>query len=155
VIAPTGTIGLLMDATPRSGTRLRPSSSSRNSREAIQVINGLRARSVAALGYKPGEIDDIVLYPSVMAHSKDRTHSATGVRSKDLPTSRSTMSNARWHRLRHSLRVNKWTLGEQFWLREGAGASTQPPWMAPNRSVAGARFAKAEIEAANLFVCGP
>ena len=113
VIAPTGTIGLVMIATRPASSPITRWSNSRSSRAAvIQDHQPLRAGSAANLGYEQGEIDDIVGYAvghGTLEDARARAYAyalrAKGFDEKTSPYRRNRTSN------RHSTSVSSSTNG--------------------------------------------
>jgi ribonucleoside-diphosphate reductase alpha chain len=157
VIAPTGTIGLLMDC---DTTGVEPDFALVKFKKLagggyFKIINRCVPEALRALGYGQAEIDDIILYAvghGTLKGANALSHGA--LKSKGF-------GDAEIIKIEHSLKqafdirfvFNKWTLGEEFCVKT-LGFDTAK-LNAPEFDLLKALgFAKAEIEAANLYVCG-
>ena len=157
VIAPTGTIGLLMDC---DTTGVEPDFALVKFKKLagggyFKIINRCVPEALKTLGYGPQQIDDIILYAvghGTLKGSNALSHGA--LRSKGFGEAEIAKVEAS---LKQAFDIrfvfNKWTLGEEFCLKTlGMAASSLA---APDFDLLkGLGFSKAEIEAANLFVCG-
>jgi ribonucleoside-diphosphate reductase alpha chain len=158
VIAPTGTIGLVMDC---DTTGVEPDFALVKFKKLagggyFKIINRCVPEALATLGYAQAEIDEIVAY--AVGHAtldtldEGVTHDALrakGFGDEAIATIEAALESA------FDIRFvfNKWTLGETF-CHEVLGF--EPAMLdAPDFDMLKALgFAKAEIDAANLHVCG-
>jgi ribonucleoside-diphosphate reductase alpha chain len=157
VIAPTGTIGLLMDC---DTTGVEPDFALVKFKKLagggyFKIINRCVPEALRALGYPTAEIDDIVLYAvghGTLKGSNALSHAALkGKGFGDVEIEKIERALAQAFDIRFVF--NKWTLGEDFCVKTlgfGAGELGAPDF----DLLKALGFAKAEIEAANLFVCG-
>jgi ribonucleoside-diphosphate reductase alpha chain len=158
VIAPTGTIGLVMDC---DTTGVEPDFALVKFKKLagggyFKIINRCVPEALATLGYDPKQIDDIVAY--AVGHGTLDGHGgaltgealrAKGFTEEELGKIEAALESA------FDIRFvfNKWTLGEGFCtdtLKLDAAAMDAPDF----DMLKALGFAKADIEAANLFVCG-
>jgi ribonucleoside-diphosphate reductase alpha chain len=158
VIAPTGTIGLVMDC---DTTGVEPDFALVKFKKLagggyFKIINRCVPEALAAIGYNQHEIDGIVAYAvgrgtlenynGALGHAGLR---ARGFDDESLGKIEAALESA------FDIRFvfNKWTLGEDFCidtLKIGADALNAYDF----DMLKALGFAKADIEAANLFVCG-
>ncbi|NWH09031.1 MAG: vitamin B12-dependent ribonucleotide reductase [Alphaproteobacteria bacterium] len=157
VIAPTGTIGLVMDC---DTTGIEPDFALVKFKKLagggyFKIINQSVPEALRALGYPAEAIEAIISYAvgrGTLAGSNAIGHGA--LKEKGFGTSE---INAVEEALKTAFDIrfvfNKWTLGESF--------CTHTLGIAPERLndpsfdlLAELGFSKAEIEAANLYVCG-
>ncbi len=157
VIAPTGTIGLLMDC---DTTGIEPDFALVKFKKLagggyFKIINQSLPPALRRLGYSDAEIEDIVLYakgsgslvgcPHVNAQTLKNKHFNDDVLSKIeqmLPGA-----------FEIQFVFNKWTLGEDFCKRELGFSDAQ--LNDPKFNILQALgFTKAQIQAANDYVCG-
>ncbi len=157
VIAPTGTIGLVMDC---DTTGVEPDFALVKFKKLagggyFKIINRCVPEALATLGYNQGQIDDIVAYAvghgtlegsNALAHGALR---AKGFGDEQISAIEASLESA------FDIRFvfNKWTLGEKFCadvLKLDAASMDEPDF--DMLKVLG--FARAEVEAANLHVCG-
>ncbi len=157
VIAPTGTIGLVMDC---DTTGVEPDFALVKFKKLagggyFKIINSSIPPALAKLGYTPAQIEDIVRYcrgtgllegcPHINPYSlKARGFTCESIRRVDaqLPTA-----------FEMKFAFNRWTLGDEF-LRENLGLS-QKQIEAPDFDLLRAiGFTKEQIEEANAYVCG-
>jgi len=123
VIAPTGTIGLVMDC---DTTGIEPDFALVKFQEArgggyFKIIQPRGAGSVARAWLHAGAIAEIEAYRSATPRSaRAPAINHTTLKAKASPTRRSRSSRRRCRRLRHQVRVNKWTLGEEFCVKAPA-----------------------------------
>jgi ribonucleoside-diphosphate reductase alpha chain len=157
VIAPTGTIGLVMDC---DTTGIEPDFALVKFKKLagggyFKIINRAVPEALRTLGYSTSEIADIEVYalghgslgqaPGINHSSlraKGFTDEAIAVVEKALPTAFDI-----------KFAFNKWTLGEEL-LRDQLGV---PPEVIASPSfdvLAHMGFTKREIDAANIHVCG-
>src|SRR5271168_1427204 len=157
VIAPTGTIGLVMDC---DTTGIEPDFALVKFKKLagggyFKIINRAVPEALRALGYDEKQIGDIVAYAvgrATLAHSPGVNHAA--LKAKGLPEAAIDKVEAA---LAGAFDIrfvfNKWTLGAETL----SGALKIPPerYDAPGFDLLSALgFSKAEIEAANSFACG-
>jgi ribonucleoside-diphosphate reductase alpha chain len=157
VIAPTGTIGLVMDC---DTTGVEPDFALVKFKTLagggyFKIINRCVPEALATLGYNQPQIDDIVAYAvghgtlegsNALAHGALR---AKGFGDEQISAVEGSLESA------FDIRFvfNKWTLGEKFCtetLKLDAAQMDEPDF--DMLKVLG--FARAEVEAANLYVCG-
>jgi ribonucleoside-diphosphate reductase alpha chain len=157
VIAPTGTIGLLMDC---DTTGVEPDFALVKFKTLagggyFKIINRCVPEALKALGYGEREIADIELYAvghGTLAGSNAVSHGALrskGFRDAEIAKVEASLKQA------FDIRFvfNKWTLGEEFCVGELGLDANQLD--APDFDMLKALgFSKGEVEAANLFVCG-
>ena len=158
VIAPTGTIGLVMDC---DTTGVEPDYALVKFKKLagggyFKIINRCVPEALESLGYNQREIDDIVGY--AVGHGTLEslvlgvTHDALRSRGFD-ETSLAAIETKLESAFDIRFVFNKWTLGEEFCAQSLGLARDQLD--APDFDMLKALgFTKAEIEAANLHVCG-
>jgi ribonucleoside-diphosphate reductase alpha chain len=157
VIAPTGTIGLVMDC---DTTGIEPDFALVKFKKLagggyFKIINRAVPEALRALGYSESEIAEIEAYAvghgnlanaPAINHStlkaKGFTNEAIALVEKALPTAFDI-----------KFVFNKWTLGEQF-CRDALGVSPADLANPSFDLLAHLGFTKREIEAANIHVCG-
>jgi ribonucleoside-diphosphate reductase alpha chain len=157
VIAPTGTIGLVMDC---DTTGIEPDFALVKFKKLagggyFKIINRAVPEALRALGYDEKQIADIVAYAvgrATLAHAPGVNHAA--LKAKGLPEAAIDKVEAA---LAGAFDIrfvfNKWTLGVETLARE----LNIPPerYDAPGFDLLAALgFSKSEIEAANSFACG-
>jgi len=158
VIAPTGTIGLVMDC---DTTGVEPDFALVKFKKLagggyFKIINRCVPEALARLGYKQNEIDAIVAYAvghgTLEGVEAGVTHAALrakGFGDAELEAVETALEQA------FDIRFvfNKWTLGERFCVDvlKLDPASLDAPDFDLLKALG---FSKAEIEAANLHVCG-
>ena len=158
VIAPTGTIGLVMDC---DTTGVEPDFALVKFKKLagggyFKIINRCVPEALKTLGYDQRQVDEIVAYavghgtleslPGGLTHMRLR---AAGFGDEEIGKVEAALESA------FDIRFvfNKWTLGEAF-CTEGLRIS-QAALEAPDFDMLKALgFSKAEIDAANLHVCG-
>ena len=157
VIAPTGTIGLVMDC---DTTGIEPDFALVKFKKLagggyFKIINRAVPEALRTLGYSESDIAEIEAYavghgnlaqaPAVnhtTLKAKGFTDEAIAKVEKALPTAFDI-----------KFAFNKWTLGEEF-CRDKLGISAED-LASPNFDLlAGIGFGKREVEAANIHVCG-
>src|SRR5207248_9952200 len=157
VIAPTGTIGLVMDC---DTTGIEPDFALVKFKKLagggyFKIINRAVPEALRVLGYSEAEIAEIEAYAvghGTMSNAPAINHSTLQAKGftpeiiekieKALPTAFDI-----------KFVFNKWTLGEEF-LREALGFSAEA-MLAPSFDLlTHVGFGKREIEAANIHVCG-
>ncbi|HVT24074.1 MAG TPA: vitamin B12-dependent ribonucleotide reductase [Rhizomicrobium sp.] len=158
VIAPTGTIGLVMDC---DTTGVEPDFALVKFKTLagggyFKIINRCVPEALRNLGYNQQEIDDIVAYavghatletlPSGLTHAALR---AKGFGDEQINKIEASLESA------FDIRFvfNKWTLGEEFCTQtlKLDAADLDAPDFDLLKSIG---FSRAEIDAANLHVCG-
>ncbi|WP_024515297.1 vitamin B12-dependent ribonucleotide reductase [Bradyrhizobium sp. Tv2a-2] len=157
VVAPTGTIGLVMDC---DTTGIEPDFALVKFKKLagggyFKIINRAVPEALRALGYRESEIAEIEAYavghgslanaPGINVttlKSKGFTDEAIAKVEKALPTAFDI-----------KFAFNKWTFGEEF-IRDQLGIGPEALG-APNFDLLAALgFTKREIEAANVHICG-
>jgi ribonucleoside-diphosphate reductase alpha chain len=157
VIAPTGTIGLVMDC---DTTGIEPDFALVKFKKLagggyFKIINRAVPEALRALGYGEAEIAEIEAYavghgnlanaPAInhtTLKAKGFTNEALALVEKALPTAFDI-----------KFVFNKWTLGEQF-CRDALGVSPADIANPAFDLLAHLGFTRREIEAANIHVCG-
>ncbi|HEV2560858.1 MAG TPA: vitamin B12-dependent ribonucleotide reductase [Rhizomicrobium sp.] len=157
VIAPTGTIGLVMDC---DTTGVEPDFALVKFKKLagggyFKIINRCVPEALASLGYDAQQIDDIVAYAvghGTLEGANALSHNALkakGFGDEQIATIEAALESA------FDIRFvfNKWTLGEKFCVET---LKLDPAAMdaADFDMLKALGFAKAEMEAANLHVCG-
>ncbi|MFO1037348.1 MAG: vitamin B12-dependent ribonucleotide reductase [Geminicoccaceae bacterium] len=157
VVAPTGTIGLVMDC---DTTGIEPDFALVKFKKLagggyFKIINQMVPQALETLGYEPDEIEDITRYAVGHATLKDAPHiDHAALRAKGF-------DGAAIEKLEQALPsafdikyvFNKYTFGEAF-CREKLGlseAQLADPQLDLLKAIG---FSKDEIEAANLHCCG-
>ncbi len=157
VIAPTGTIGLLMDC---DTTGIEPDFALVKFKKLagggyFRIINQSLPPALARLGYTDAQIDDIVTYArgtGTLRGAPALDHAALtakGFTAAALETVEKALGQA----FDIQFAFNKWTLGEEF-CREALGLTAEQladPGLNVLRAMG---FTAQEIEAANDYVCG-
>jgi ribonucleoside-diphosphate reductase alpha chain len=158
VIAPTGTIGLVMDC---DTTGVEPDFALVKFKKLagggyFKIINRCVPEALATLGYEQGQIDDIVAYAvghgtlegSAGALNTEALR-AKGFGEEELGKIEAALESA------FDIRFvfNKWTLGETF-CKDVLGIDTTAMDAADFDMLKTLGFSKADIDAANLHVCG-
>ena len=157
VIAPTGTIGLVMDC---DTTGIEPDFALVKFKKLAgggywKIINRAVPEALRTLGYSDAEIAEIEVYavghgslaqaPAInhtTLKAKGFTDEAIAKVEKALPTAFDI-----------KFAFNKWTLGEEF-CRDKLGLSAEDLASPAFDLLAALGFSKREIEAANIHVCG-
>ena len=157
VIAPTGTIGLVMDC---DTTGIEPDFALVKFKKLagggyFKIINQAVPEALRVLGYSDPEIADIIAY--AVGHGSLKTSpginhttlKAKGFDTETLDKLEGTLKSA----FDIKFAFTKWTLGEEFCRK---ALKLKPEDMdAPGFDLLSAiGFSKADIEAANLHVCG-
>jgi len=157
VIAPTGTIGLVMDC---DTTGIEPDFALVKFKKLagggyFKIINRAVPEALRALGYDEKQIADIVAYAvgrATLAHAPGVNHAA--LKAKGLPEAAiDRIEAALGSAFDIRFVFNKWTLGAETLEK----ALKIPPerYDAPGFDLLTALgFSKSEIEAANSFACG-
>jgi ribonucleoside-diphosphate reductase alpha chain len=157
VIAPTGTIGLVMDC---DTTGIEPDFALVKFKKLagggyFKIINRAVPEALRALGYRESEIAEIEAYavghgslanaPGINVSTlkaKGFTDEAIAKIEKALPTAFDI-----------KFVFNKWTLGEDF-IRDQLGIGTEPISASNFDLLSAVGFTRREIEAANVHICG-
>ena len=157
VIAPTGTIGLVMDC---DTTGIEPDFALVKFKKLagggyFKIINRAVPDALRTLGYSESAISAIITYAVGRGTLKDAPHinhkslMAKGFTAEKLVTVEAGLASA----FDIKFVFNKWTLGEDFCT--GVLKLTSDRMNAPGFDFLTALgFSKAEIEAANEYVCG-
>jgi ribonucleoside-diphosphate reductase alpha chain len=157
VVAPTGTIGLVMDC---DTTGIEPDFALVKFKKLagggyFKIINRAVPEGLRSLGYGAREIDDIVTFAVGRATLKGapginhETLRAKGFTQAKLDELEATLAGA----FDIKFVFNKWTLGAEFL----AGALKIPAEKLEDQNfnlLAHLGFTRAEIDAANVYVCG-
>ena len=158
VIAPTGTIGLVMDC---DTTGIEPDFALVKFKKLagggyFKIINRCVPEALGTLGYTQGQIDEIVAYAvghgTLDGLASGLTHAALqerGFGAEEIGKIEAALEAA------FDIRFvfNKWTLGERFCI--DTLKLDQATLDAPDFDMLKALgFAKADVDAANLHVCG-
>lgn len=157
VIAPTGTIGLVMDC---DTTGIEPDFALVKFKKLagggyFKIINRMVPQALRTLGYEPSEIEDITLY----AVGRGTLMGAPGVNHESLRNKGFTTEAL--EKLEQGLPAafdikyafNRFTLGELF-CKEALGFSDQELSDPTFDVLKALGFSKTEIESANQFCCG-
>jgi ribonucleoside-diphosphate reductase alpha chain len=157
VIAPTGTIGLVMDC---DTTGIEPDFALVKFKKLagggyFKIINRAAPEALRALGYDEKQIADIVAYAvgrATLAHSPGVNHAA--LKAKGLPQEAiDKVEAALGGAFDIRFVLNKWTLGVETLSQ--VLKITPERYEAPGFDLLTALgFSKAEIEAANSYACG-
>jgi len=157
VLAPTGTIGLVMDC---DTTGIEPDFALVKFKKLagggyFKIINRAVPRALAELGYDTGEIEAIERH--ALGHGT--LEGAPGINHESLSekgfddTALAAVEAALGSAFDIKFTFNKWTLGEDFCVERlgiAPGALDDPSF----ELLAALGFARAEIDAANSFCCG-
>ena len=157
VIAPTGTIGLVMDC---DTTGIEPDFALVKFKKLagggyFKIINGTVPRALKKLGYAQDEIDEIVFYAVGAGTLKDAPKinhdslSAKGFTQAELDAMEESLSTA----FDITFAFNKWSLGEGF-CKDVLGLTDEQLDDPDLNLLAAMGFTKQEIEEANIYVCG-
>jgi len=157
VIAPTGTIGLVMDC---DTTGIEPDFALVKFKKLagggyFKIINRMVPQALMALGYPESEIEDIIRYavghgtlenaPGIN-HEALRAKGFTAATLQALETALASAFDIRFA-------FNKWTLGEEF-CTAVLGFTQDQLNDVRFDMLAELGFSKSEIEAANTYCCG-
>jgi len=157
VLAPTGTIGLIMDC---DTTGIEPDFALVKFKKLagggyFKIINQSIPPALRKLGYSQAQIDDIIGY--ALGHKtlkgapfiNHETLTAKGFTPEALASVEAGLGSA----FEIGFAFNKWTLGEEFATKTLGFTSEQlDDWSFNMLTALG--FTKAEIDAANEYVCG-
>ncbi|MEX2631061.1 MAG: vitamin B12-dependent ribonucleotide reductase [Tistlia sp.] len=157
VIAPTGTIGLVMDC---DTTGIEPDFALVKFKKLagggyFKIINRTVPRALATLGYDEAQAEEMVRY----AVGRGTLRGAPGVNHESLKAKGFTaaaldaLENALASAFDIKFAFNKWTLGEEFCRKVLDLADAQLDDLGFDM-LAALGFTKAEVEAANTYVCG-
>ena len=157
VIAPTGTIGLVMDC---DTTGIEPDFALVKFKKLagggyFKIINRAVPQALAALGYHAAEIAAIERYAlghGTLASAPAINHEslrAKGFDDRALAAAEAALATA----FDIKFAFNKWTLGENF-CAEGLGIATAALDEPGFDLLAALGFSRGEIEAANSWCCG-
>ncbi|MAK76470.1 MAG: ribonucleoside-diphosphate reductase, adenosylcobalamin-dependent [Nisaea sp.] len=157
VIAPTGTIGLVMDC---DTTGIEPDFAIVKFKKLagggyFKIINNLVPVALAELGYSPTEVDEVVAY--AVGHGS--LHGAPGVNTARLvekgftKAALAALDQALASAFDIRFAFNKWTLGAEF-CTEVLGFSEDQLNDMSFDMLNELGFGAAEIDAANTYVCG-
>jgi ribonucleoside-diphosphate reductase alpha chain len=157
VIAPTGTIGLVMDC---DTTGIEPDFALVKFKRLagggyFKIINRTVPAALKALGYSEAAIKDIVAYAIGHGSLKEAPHvNHAALRAKGFPEAAlDAVEDALSGSFDIRFAFNKWTLGEDFCTRV-LGFSAQELDDIGFDMLEALGFTKAEIEAANVYCCG-
>ncbi|MCH7936668.1 MAG: vitamin B12-dependent ribonucleotide reductase [Proteobacteria bacterium] len=157
VIAPTGTIGLVMDC---DTTGIEPDFALVKFKKLagggyFKIINHMVPKALSRLGYSPAQIKDIALYAVGHGTLKDSPalgHQALKARKfTEQAIAKVEQSLAEAFDVRFVF--NKWTLGEEFCV-DTLGLKADELNDASFDMLDTLGFERKEIEAANIHVCG-
>ena len=157
VIAPTGTIGLVMDC---DTTGIEPDFAIVKFKKLagggyFKIINGMVPTALAKLGYGEAEIDEIVAYAvgrGTLLDAPGVNHQALrkrGFGAGEIERIEGALASA--FDIRFAF--NKWTLGEAF-CTETLGFTLEALEDVAFDMVPALGFSKQDIEAANVYCCG-
>jgi ribonucleoside-diphosphate reductase alpha chain len=157
VIAPTGTIGLVMDC---DTTGIEPDFALVKFKKLagggyFKIINRLVPDALRTLGYRAEEIEDIVRY--AVGHGTLKGAPKIGheaLKAKGFtPEALEALENALAGAFDIKFAFNKWTLGDEFLVRQ-LGVERDVLNDVGFDLLAHLGFAKTDIEAANVYCCG-
>jgi ribonucleoside-diphosphate reductase alpha chain len=157
VIAPTGTIGLVMDC---DTTGVEPDFALVKFKKLagggyFKIINRCVPEALTTLGYSQGQIDDIIAYAvghgtlegaNALSHGSLRSKGFGDDQINAIEASLESAFDIRFV-------FNKWTLGEEF-CRDVLKLTTEQMESPDFDLLKSLGFARAEVDAANLHVCG-
>ena len=157
VIAPTGTIGLVMDC---DTTGIEPDFALVKFKKLagggyFKIINGTVPRALKKLGYTQEQIDEIVFYAvgaGTLKGAPKINHdslSAKGFTQAELDALEESLGTA----FDITFAFNKWSLGEGF-CKDVLGLTDEQLEDPDLNLLAAMGFTKQEIEEANIYVCG-
>ncbi|MEQ8505897.1 MAG: vitamin B12-dependent ribonucleotide reductase [Rhodospirillales bacterium] len=157
VIAPTGTIGLVMDC---DTTGIEPDFALVKFKKLagggyFKIINRMVPKALSGMGYTADEITDMINY----AVGHGTLEGTPGINAESLKNKGFTDKVLK--KLEGSLGeafdikfvFNKWNLGEDF-CREGLGIPAEKLDDMSFDMLSYLGFSKAEVEAANTYICG-
>ena len=157
VVAPTGTIGLVMDC---DTTGIEPDFALVKFKKLagggyFKIINRSVPEALASLGYDAGQVDAIVRY----AVGRGTLNDAPGINHKSLmekgfPASvLDKLEDSLKHAFEIKFAFNKWSLGEEFCINELNFTQEQLNDISFDM-LQELGFSKGEVEAANVYCCG-
>jgi ribonucleoside-diphosphate reductase alpha chain len=157
VIAPTGTIGLVMDC---DTTGIEPDFALVKFKKLagggyFKIINRAVPEALRVLGYTPAEIAEIEAYAvghGSLGQAPGINHSTLKAKGFD-DVAIAKIEKALPTAFDIKFAFNKWTLGEDF-IREKLGVPAEQIASPAFDLLAAIGFGKREIEAANVHVCG-
>ena len=157
VVAPTGTIGLVMDC---DTTGIEPDFALVKFKKLagggyFKIINRTVSTALGTLGYQPDEISDMVRYAvgngtlvdaPAINHETLRERGFTAAIIDTLEASLASAFDIKFT-------FNKWTLGDEFCTKvlDFSDAQLDDPAF---DMLAALGFSKADVEAANIYCCG-
>jgi ribonucleoside-diphosphate reductase alpha chain len=157
VVAPTGTIGLVMDC---DTTGIEPDFAIVKFKKLagggyFKIINRAVPEALRVLGYETGEIDDIVRY--AVGHGTLRGAPGVdydGLKQKGLSEEILEMiEEALPDAFEVGFAFNKWTIGEEFCIKT-LGFTAEQLSDPSFEILSGLGYTKEQIEAANVYCCG-
>jgi ribonucleoside-diphosphate reductase alpha chain len=157
VIAPTGTIGLVMDC---DTTGIEPDFALVKFKKLagggyFKIINRVVPEALRTLGYAPDTIDAIIAY--AVGHGTLKGSPAIGhdaLRAKGFGEAQlQALEGALKSAFDVKFAFNKWTLGEEFCIH-GLGLTKAQLDDVSFDLLSALGFTKAEVEAANTWCCG-
>jgi ribonucleoside-diphosphate reductase alpha chain len=157
VIAPTGTIGLVMDC---DTTGIEPDFALVKFKKLagggyFKIINASIPPALEQLGYTPKDVEDIVRYcrgAGTLAgcpHINPETLRAKGLRDDALQKIEAALPGA----FELQFAINRWTLGDDV-LREQLGIAPETYGSPAFDLLAHLRFTRAQVAEASEYVCG-
>lgn len=157
VIAPTGTIGLVMDC---DTTGIEPDFALVKFKKLagggyFRIINRCVPRALSNLGYSDAEIDEIIIYAvghGTLTDAPTINHeslSAAGFTEDALSALEAALANA--FDIRFAF--NKWTVGEEF-CTETLGFTSEQLDDGSFDMLTALGFSADQIDAANIYCCG-
>jgi ribonucleoside-diphosphate reductase alpha chain len=157
VIAPTGTIGLVMDC---DTTGIEPDFALVKFKKLagggyFKIINASIPPALARLGYAPNEVEEIVRYcrgAGTIAgcpHINPETLRAKGLRDDALQKIEAALPGA----FELQFAINRWTLGDDV-LREQLGIAPETYGSPAFDLLAHLGFTRAQVAEASEYVCG-
>jgi ribonucleoside-diphosphate reductase alpha chain len=157
VVAPTGTIGLVMDC---DTTGIEPDFALVKFKKLagggyFKIINRAVPEALRVLGYSPAEIAEIEAYAvghGGLANAPAINHTTLAAKGF-TPEAIAKVEKALPTAFDIKFAFNKWTLGEEF-CREQLGIAPEDLASPTFDLLAHLGFSKREIEAANIHVCG-
>jgi ribonucleoside-diphosphate reductase alpha chain len=157
VVAPTGTIALVMDC---DTTGIEPDFALVKFKKLagggyFKIINRLVPEALRTLGYGPAEIAEIERYALGNGTLKDApgiNHATLAARGFD-EVAVAAIEAALASAFDIKFAFNKWTLGEAF-LTDRLGLGAEQIAEAGFDLLAALDFSRAEVEAANIYCCG-
>ena len=157
VVAPTGTIGLVMDC---DTTGIEPDFAIVKFKKLagggyFKIINRMVPRALRTLGYTETQLEEIVRYAvghGTLANAPGVSHAA--LKAKGFTEAAlASLEDALGSAFDIKFAFNKWTLGEDFCTRVLGLTEAQLNDVSFDL-LAALGFSKAEIEAANTYCCG-